>query len=204
MQESRRNHFLYHERELLKHNKMQTSRVTWGTQVLIEMTNWFIMCLILRCLIRAHCFFLLHLGEHMQKYSGYVDLQFASSCIAPSWGLNLRWLLLPSQFFLFFFPSAASKASVIKAVWAREREGGRGKRKKRMKTPKWTEECANRAVYTNKSNIPQILSFSFLFRAKVLSDRLNISIDAISLSFSFSISDPQARVHNIAALSWPK
>lgn len=109
------------------------SRVTWGTQVLIEMTNWCIICLILRRLIRTNSYFLLHLSEHMQKYSGYADSQFASSCIAPSWSLNLRWLLLPSQFFsLFFFPSAASKASVIKAVWAREREGGRGRERKNV------------------------------------------------------------------------
>ncbi len=131
MQESGRNPIVYRERRMLKQDKIQTFSAIeepapdWNDKPMYNGFN-------LKVFNKSKQFFLFHPGEHMQKYSAYADSQFASSCVAPSWSLNLRWLLLPPS---FFFPSAASKARVIKAVWAREREGGRGREKKEWKLP---------------------------------------------------------------------
>lgn len=193
MQESGRNPIIYRERQMLKQDKIQTFSAIeepapdWNDKPMYNGFN----CKVFN---KSKLFFILHPGEHMQKYSAYADSQFASSCVAPSWSLNLRWLLLPPLFFfLFFFPERRFKGQSDQSSLS-ERKGGRQRqgKKKRMKTPKRTEECANRAVYTNKSNAPQIRSFFFLFRAKFLSDRLNISIDALSPCRYFNFRPPSS------------
>lgn len=194
MQESGSNRIVYRKRQMLKQDKIQTFSAIeepppdWNDKPTQNAFN-------LKVFNKSKLFFLLHPGEHMQKYSAYADSQFASSCVAPSWSLNLRWLLLPPSFFrsLFFFPERRFKGHSDQSSLS-ERKGGRQRqgKKKRMKTPKRTEECANRAVYTNKSSAPQIRSFFFLFRAKFLSDRLNISIDALSPFRYFNFRPPSS------------
>ncbi len=188
MQESGRNPIVHRERRMLKQDKIQTfsaieePALGWNDKPMYNGFN-------LKVFNKSKQFFLFHPGEHMQKYSAYADSQFASSCVAPSWSLNLRWLLLPPS----FFPECRFKGQSDQSSLS-ERKGGRQRQpeKKGMKTPKRTEECANRAVYTNKSNAPQIWSFFFLFRAKFLSDRLNISIDALSPCRYFNFRPPSS------------
>lgn len=169
------------------------------------MTNRCIMGLIWRCLIRANCFFSF---TQVDICTNIQLMQIRSLPAVVSHQVK-AWTFddfcFPPLFFPLFFPERRFKGQSDQSSLS-ERKGGRQRQRKqkRMKTPKRTEECANRAVYTNKSSAPQIWSFFFLFRAKFLSDRLNISIDALSLPVAISISDPQARVHNIAALSWPE
>lgn len=204
MQESGRNPIIYRERQMLKQDKIQTFSAMeepapdWNDKPMYNGFN----CKVFN---KSKLFFILHPGEHMQKYSAYADLQFASSCVAPSWSLNLRWLLLPPSFFSsFFFPSAASKARVIKAVWAREREGGRGReRKNEWKLPN-EQKNAQTGLSTQTKAMHHKFAPSFFSSEQNFCQTDSTSQLTLSLPVAISISDPQARVHNIAALSWPK
>lgn len=137
MQESRRNHILYHAREMLKHNKIQTSRVTWGTQVLIEMTNWCIMCLILRCLIRTHCFFSPSPGWTYAKIFRLCRFAVCQQLHRTKLRLELTMTSASLSIFFLFF----SRAPLQRPVWSKqsEREKGReaeaGKEKNERKLP---------------------------------------------------------------------
>lgn len=161
------------------------------------MTNRRIMCLILRCLIRANWFFFS--PSPRWTYAKLFSLcrfavcqQLRRTKLKPELTMTSA---SPLFFFLslfFFFPERCFKgqsdqSSLSKRKGGRQRQG----KKKRIKTPKRTEECANRAVYTNKSSAPQIRSF-FLIRAKFLSDRLNISIEALSPCRHFNFRPPSS------------
>ncbi len=122
MQESGRNPIIYRERQMLKQDKIQTFSAIeeptpdWNDKPMYNGFN----CKVFN---KSKLFFILHPGEHMQKYSAYADSQFASSCVAPSWSLNLRWLLLPPSFFSSFF----SRAPLQRPEWSKQSEREKGR-----------------------------------------------------------------------------
>lgn len=157
------------------------------------MTNRRIMCLILRCLIRANCFFSPSPRWTYAKLFSLCRFAVCQQLRRTKLKPELTMTSASPLFFLFFFPERCFKGQSDQSSLS-ERKGGRQRqaKKKRMKTPKRTEECANRAVYTNKSSAPQIRSFFFLIRAKFLSDRLNISIDALFPCRHFNFRPPSS------------
>lgn len=164
------------------------------------------MCLILRCLIRANCFFFSFTQVNICKI-----IQLMQICSLPAVASHQveAWtyddFCFPPLFFLFFFfPNAASKARVIKAVWAREREGGRGRqRKNEWKLPN-EQKNAQTGLSTQTKAVHHKFDPSFFSSEQNFCQTDSTSQLTLSFPVVISISDPQARVHNVAALSWPK
>lgn len=164
------------------------------------------MHLILRYLIRANCF----LFFSFTQVNICKNIQLMQICSLPAVASHQveAWtyddFCFPPLFFSFFFPSAASKARVIKAVWAREREGSRGREKKNeWKLPN-EQKNAQTGLSTQTKAVHHKFAPSFFSSEQNFCQTDSTSQLTLSLPVVNSISDPQAQVHNIAAPSWPK